>query len=77
MSKIEVLMEEDFSVLRGDELDGSPEPQDIPEHFMLMSSIESDISRLWDHILTPSDAEELRKMAEALTVMADRADKPF
>jgi len=78
MSKIDVQGEDEFlNALQGDELDGTPEEQDIPEHFMLMSSIEGDISRLRDHILTPSDAKELRALAEKLNELADKAERPF
>lgn len=75
MSKTKQALDEDFSVLTGLELDA--EPDDIPQEYMLMASIGSDIRHLQDLVIAPQEAKALRGYALQLNALADKADRPF
>ena len=49
MSKTKQALDENFSVLTGVEFDGAPEQDEIPQEYMLMASIGSDIRHLLHH----------------------------
>mgnify|MGYP005610500953 FL=1 len=75
MSKTKQALDEDFSVLTGQEL--STEPDDIPQEYMLMASIGSDIRHLENFVIAPQDAKALRGYAKQLNELADKAEKPL
>ena len=75
MSKTKQALDEDFSVLTGQEL--STEPDDIPQEYMLMASIGSDIRHLENFVIAPQDAKALRGYAYKLIELANKAEKPF
>jgi len=77
MSKTKQALDENFSVLTGVEFDGAPEQDEIPQEYMLMASIGSDIRHLQDLVIAPQDAKALRGYAKQLNELADKAEKPF
>ena len=77
MSKTKQALDENFSVLTGVEFDGAPEQDEIPQEYMLMASIGSDIRHLENFVIAPQDAKALRGYAKQLNELADKAMKPF
>lgn len=67
---------EDINILTGEELDGTPEDDDV-KLFMLIACIEGDLNLLEQEIIPPQEAVCLRELAERLTALAEKAEKPF
>lgn len=77
MSKIKRSLPEDFSVLDGTELDGTPDINDVPDDLMLVMCIGSDINELRDRLTDSRLADQLRSYATSLYEMAEKVEKPF
>ena len=76
MSNIKRSLPEDYSTAPVSEPD-VPELDEIPEQYMLMHSIDSDIQQLKGYVIAPKDAKQLRKLAESLNILADYSERPF